>query len=38
MGQNTYFFKVPQVSRFMPLLGVISRLVEYPLKVTQHAA
>ena len=27
-----YFFKVPQVGRFIPLVGVIRRPVESPLK------
>ena len=30
-----YFFRVPQVGRFMPLAGGISRLVEPALKVDQ---
>ena len=28
-----YFFKVPLVGRFMPLVGGIGRLVESPLKL-----
>ena len=37
MGQSKYFFKVPQVSRFMPLVGGIGRLVESPLKIQLYS-
>ena len=32
MAPPTYFFKIHLVGRFVPLVGVISRLVESPLK------
>ena len=31
VAQTKYFFKVPLVGRFMPLVGGIGRLVESPL-------
>ena len=33
VAPTKYFFKVPQVGRFMPLVGDISRLAESPLEV-----
>ena len=34
VAPTKYFFKVPLVGRFMPLVGGISQLLESPLKST----
>ena len=35
VGQTEYFFKVPQIGRFISLVGMISRHVESPLKLSE---
>ena len=37
VAPTKYFFKVPQVGRFIPLVGVIRRPVESPLEHTYQA-
>ena len=36
VAPTKYFFKAPQVGRFIPLVGVIRRPVESPLYTTLH--
>ena len=38
VAPTKYFFKVPQFGRFMALVGVIRRCVEFPLMRGFHVA